>query len=313
MLSHINTKDDSIPTINSDFTVTKAFNTFRIPPSKCPPERVLSSLEEYMNSKQEGLQVEELENALFLLGRELRKVSKGWDITLKPFVLVHPLLSLSRSIDSPKSSQLVEKELTKVIHSDPVLAGRYLWTVKAMEFVNDLALRWGILSIRHFAHRNHLRDSVVPFRQLSECPRLDALCLLPEVFYIAANPSSMLVPDSLERTCSALANSLTQILQLMPDLNKEVNFEATPHIRDYLFRSGRITPATVNMREKQAVAARVGFHLLSLPSWWRVGCVQSEGERANERLKRLVTNLCREYLVLERHLARVVKEAREGS
>lgn len=102
--------------------------------------------------------------------------------------------------------------------------------------------------------------------------------------------------------------SFVRCIQLLVGLNKEVDFGRNGQISDYLFRSGRIAPEVVRAKEKRAIALKVGFHVLSLPVWWRRWCFQRPNEVINQRLKTHLSTLCAKHLELERLLAQMKPE-----
>ena len=205
-------------------------------------------------------------------------------------------------------SRAAEAEIKRVIRTEPLTAQRYLWIMRACEFLSDLAVVWGLVDSTQFSHRDNLRGTMVISSQLQDCQKLDSLCIIPDVLYAAAAPETVfqsLVPEAL---CGSVNESFVQCIQLLVRLNREVDFGRNGQISDYLFRSGRIAPEAVKAKEKRAIALKVGFHVLTLPAWWRRWCFQRPNEVINLRLKTHLSTLCAKHLELERFLAQMKPE-----
>jgi len=249
-----------------------------------------------------------LENTLFLLSKSLLKYPYWRDPSLRPLVTVHPYVVLASHRNTLDMSLAAEAEIRRIIRNEPLVAQRYLWTMRAIGFLSDLAVVWGLVDSKDFAHRGNLRSTMVPSSQLQDCQKLDSLCLLPEVLYAATAPETVfqaIVPESL---CSAVNTAFVHCLQLLVGLNREVDFGRNGQINDYLFRSGRVSPEVVNAKEKRAIALKVGFHVLTLPVWWRRWCFRRANETTNQQLKTSLSTLYAKHLELERFLAHMKAE-----
>lgn len=127
--------------------------------------------------------------------------------------------------------------------------------------------------------------------------------LVPDVLYLAATPD--LLSGPLRPLGLRVTVALTETLNQLAGFNEEVDFQATPQIKDYL-GPRRVAPERkMREKEKEALANKLGFHLLSLPGWWRPACVQSPVERLNSLLRRQVRQLWRVYRELEVALSQV--------
>lgn len=58
-------------------------------------------------------------------------------------------------------SLAAEAEIKRVIRTEPLTAQRYLWIMRACEFLSDLAVVWGLVDSKQFSHRDNLRGSMV--------------------------------------------------------------------------------------------------------------------------------------------------------
>lgn len=205
-------------------------------------------------------------------------------------------------------SLAAEAEIKRVIRTEPLIAQRYLWVMRACEFLSDLAVVWGLVDYKQFSHRGNLHGTMVISSQLQDCQKLDSHCILPDVLYAAAAPETVfqsLVPEAL---CAGVSESFVRCIKLLVGLNREVDFGRNGQISDYLFRSGRIAPEIVKAKEKRAIALKVGFHVLTLPAWWRRWCFQRQNEVTNLQLKTHLSTLCAQHLELERLLAQMKPE-----
>lgn len=128
---------------------------------KYDAEQVVKGLYASMRSKAQSLSIEDLENGLFLLGKDLRKMKSRPTFSLQPFLEVHPLISLRQSSISPKSSALVDLRLNRLIREEPASVHLYRWTLKAFEYVADLSLFWGLISPDQYAYRERIAGSMV--------------------------------------------------------------------------------------------------------------------------------------------------------
>lgn len=125
--------------------------------------------------------------------------------------------------------------------------------------------------------------------------------LVPDVIYLAVTSNSL--PESLHSLGLRVTAVLTETLNQLASFNEEVDFQTTPQIKDYL-GARRVAPERkMRDREKEALANKLGFHLLSLPGWWRPACVQSPTERLNSLLQRQLRQLWRLYWELETALS----------
>jgi hypothetical protein len=107
----------------------------------------------YVSEKTFGMTLTALENALFLLSKDRYDHSTVIKGGLKAFTTLHPLVVLVATSSSPKSIDLIEKEYHRIVSDIPGSVWQYKWTIKAMEFLNDLALKWGLLTVHQFTHR----------------------------------------------------------------------------------------------------------------------------------------------------------------
>lgn len=107
----------------------------------------------YVSQKTFEMTLTALENALFLLSKDRYDHSTVIKGGLKAFTTLHPLVVLVASSSSPKAIEVVEKEYHRVVEDIPGSVWQYKWTVKALEFLNDLALKWGLLTVHQFTHR----------------------------------------------------------------------------------------------------------------------------------------------------------------
>jgi len=153
--------EESAGTLSSD-----AGPLFRAFPSlkgllKSGPEQMVAGLYASLRSKARILSVEDLENSLFLLNKDLRKLQSSRRLSLEPLIAVHPLFSLRQGSLSPKSAALVDLRLSRLIREQPGTVHQYQWTLKAMDYIADLSLFWGLISPDNFAYREVAAESLV--------------------------------------------------------------------------------------------------------------------------------------------------------
>lgn len=130
---------------------------------------------------------------------------------------------------------------------------------------------------------------------------MDRLAIVPDVVYLAATSDTL--PESMRSLCLQTTTILTSTLSHLASLNNDVDFRETPQIRDYLGQNKVVPQRKMSSKEKEALANKLGFHLLSLPGWWRPACVQAPFERANSLLRRQLRHLWRVYWELEAALS----------
>lgn len=274
-----------------------------------PPQYDLSTVfiafSAHISVLQSNKSLSDLENTLFLLSKSLMKYPYWRDPSLHPLVTVHPYVVLASHKNTLDMSLAAEAEIRRIIRKEPLVAQRYLWTMRAIEFLSDLAVVWGLVDSKDFAHRGNLRSTMVPSSQLQDCQKLDTLCLLPEVLYAATAPETVFQDLAPEALCLAVNRAFVNCLRLLVELNRDVDFARNGQINDYLFRSGKVAPEVVKAKEKRAVALKVGFHVLTLPVWWRRWCFQRANELTNLQLKTSLSTLCAKHLELERFLAQM--------
>lgn len=107
----------------------------------------------YIRERTFGMTQTALENALFLLSKDRYIHSTVIKGGLKAFTTLHPLVVLAGRADSSQAIEAVEREYHRVVSDIPGSVWQYKWTVKALEFLNDLALKWGLLTVHQFTHR----------------------------------------------------------------------------------------------------------------------------------------------------------------
>lgn len=128
---------------------------------KYNPQQVVAGLYASLRSKAPVLSVEDLENSLFLLGKDLRKLQGSRKLSLEPLIVVHPLFSLRQGSVSPKSAALVDLRLSRLVREQPATVHQYQWTLKALNFLEDLSLLWRLISPDNFAYRELAAGSLV--------------------------------------------------------------------------------------------------------------------------------------------------------
>ena len=157
----ISTHEESARTLSSDTgPLFHAFTSLK-GTLKYDSEQVVKGLYASMRSKAQSLSTEDLENGLFLLGKDLTKMKSHPTFSLQPFLEVHPLMSLRQSSISPKSSALVDLRLNHLVREEPAIVHQYQWTLKAFEYLADLSLLWGLITPDHYAYRERIAGSMV--------------------------------------------------------------------------------------------------------------------------------------------------------
>ena len=297
--------DSSSRNLSSD-----AYPLFRVISSckdqlKFSPQQLIPGLYTYLRGKDKEITLEDLENALFLLGKDLVKVSPGRQISLDAFLTTHPLVSLRKGSLSPKSSILVETRLSRLIREEPVTMLRYQWVLKAFEFIADLSVHWGLIAPDMFVHRERAAGSLVGCMQLAVCAQAETAALIPDVVYLAGSPD--ILPQTLSLQALYTTTELKNTINCLISLNNDVDFTATTQIRDYLGRSKVIPERNIKEKDKQLLAQKFGFHLLNLPKWWRFACLQTPLERRNCEVRSHLRRFWRAYLELESSLAQQVQ------
>jgi len=107
----------------------------------------------YVREKTFGMTLTALENALFLLSNDRYNHSTVIQGGLKAFSTLHPLVVLAGRADTAQTIEAVEREYHRVVSDMPGSVWQYKWTVKALEFLNDLALKWSLLTVHQFTQR----------------------------------------------------------------------------------------------------------------------------------------------------------------
>lgn len=157
----ITTHEESARTVSSDAgPLFHAFASLK-GSQKYNSEQVVVGLYASLRSKAQSLSTEDLENGLFLLGKDLRKMKSRPTFSLQPLLEVHPLMSLRQSPISPKSTALVDLRLNRLVREEPAIVHQYQWTLKAFEYLADLSLLWGLISPDNFAYRERIAGSMV--------------------------------------------------------------------------------------------------------------------------------------------------------
>ena len=149
---------DTLPT-------TQLFSTYlpATPPSY-DLDTVYVGFAAYVQGLQTQKSLSDLENTLFLLSKRLLKYPEWREPSLKPLVTVHPFVVLASHRVALDTSLAAEAHIKRLIHREPLTAQRYLWTLQALDFLSDLAIIWQLILPAKFAHRSHLRGSIVTFQ-----------------------------------------------------------------------------------------------------------------------------------------------------
>ena len=254
--------------------------------------------------------VEDLENMLFMLARDLHTDFPKWTFSLSPLLAVHPLICLFPN-QTPKVQARIELKLASLLDQDPTMMQKYRWTVKMLDAVSRLAALWGYFVAHDFNHREQLEPCL-----LKECADLKTRPVLVDAVYLAASTAekdSLLTGAEEKRIAAVAASSVERLVQHLVSLNATVDFTTHTSILDYLYtggRSSRILPELhplqtdrTTAHNKQQFARTVGFHLLHRSSLWSRCCRQTATQRANRELERLLGEARTAYLKLERGLA----------
>lgn len=105
----------------------------------------------YFREKTFGMTLTAVENSLFLLSKDRFDHSTVIKGGLKGFTILHPLVRLVGASDS--LGDRVEREYHRVVSEIPGLVWQYKWTLRAFSLLNDLAIKWGLLTVHEFTHR----------------------------------------------------------------------------------------------------------------------------------------------------------------
>ena len=275
----------------------------------CRFEEVSMRFAAYFREKTFSVAYTDLENQLFLLSKERFIHMSVISANLNAFTVLHPLLVLAVRNNAPKSVEALEKEFERVIASTPGLVPQYKWTMRAIQFLNDVAVKWGLITVHDFVPRfNLIPGTVVVPTQLSECSLLEETCFVPDVLYFATSPAKA-ASNQTKITCLRVKAMLMQLMEVLLVLNKDIDFSKNHEVTDFLFRGGRSTAdltansSRISPIEKREFATRHNLHLLELPPWWKCECLFSEEDRMNMLLRTYLKFFCKVYCELEAMIA----------
>ena len=154
-------RQDSVKSKSSDVvSLFRAFTTVKVSLNYVC-DQVKEGLYASLRSKAKTLIAEDLENGLFILGKDLHRMQSGRTLSLEPLLTVHPLMSLRKGSLSPRSSALVDLRINRLIREEVEIVHKYQWTLKALEFIEDLSVFWGLISPDNFAYRERATGSLV--------------------------------------------------------------------------------------------------------------------------------------------------------
>lgn len=106
--------------------------------------------------------IEDLESLLFYCSKEFYLTFQTWQLSLHPFLTMHPLASLYLS-ETGQIKNTIEERIKDMIKTDTHLVHKYKWVLKVVEMTGKLMVKWGLFGEKMTEQREGCEGSLVPY------------------------------------------------------------------------------------------------------------------------------------------------------